>query len=104
AWQLRSNVRLNKARLYIVNHRSIKLERQAKATQGVPPNGYRDLTALLDRGEGDFAKAVMAEESLLIVFGQEFRGELVGALVDWGLKRGNVKFAYLGDHSNSRGA
>jgi len=104
AWQLRSNVRLNKARLYIVNHRAIKLERQAKATQGVPPNGYRDLTALLDRGEGDFAKAVMAEESLLIIFGQEFRGEQIGALVEWGLNRGNVKFAYLADHSNSRGA
>jgi NADH-quinone oxidoreductase subunit G len=104
AWQLRSNVRLNRARLYIVNHRSIKLERQAKASQGVPPNGYRDLTALLDRGEGDFAKAVAAEESLLVIFGQEFRGEQIGALVGWGLKRGNVKFAFLGDHSNSRGA
>jgi len=104
AWQLRSNVRLNKARLYIVNHRAIKLERQAKATQGVPPNGYRDLTALLDRGEGDFAKAVMAEESLLIIFGQELRGEQIGALVEWGVNRGNVKFAYLSDHSNSRGA
>jgi NADH-quinone oxidoreductase subunit G len=104
AWQLRSNVRLNKARLYIVNHRSIKLERQAKATQGVPPNGYRDLTALLDGGQSDFAKAVAAEGSLLIIFGQEFRGELIGALVNWGLKRGNVKFAFLGDHSNSRGA
>ncbi len=104
AWQLRSNVRLNKARLYIVNHRSIKLERQARATQGVPPNGYRDLTALLDSGQGDFAKAVAAEESLLIIFGQEFRGEHIGALVNWGLKRANVKFAFLGDHSNSRGA
>jgi len=104
AWQLRSNVRLNKARLYIVNHRSIKLERQARATQGVPPNGYRDLTALLDRKEGEFARAVMAEESLLVIFGQEFRGEQIGALVAWGLKRGNVRFAYLGDHSNSRGA
>jgi NADH-quinone oxidoreductase subunit G len=104
AWQIRSNVRLNKARLYIVNHRSIKLERQAKASQGVPPNGYRDLTALLDGNQGDFAKAVMAEESLLIIFGQEFRGEQIGALVNWGLKRGNVKFGYLGDHSNSRGA
>jgi NADH-quinone oxidoreductase subunit G len=104
AWQLRSNVRLNKARLYIVNHQSIKLERQAKATQGVPPNGYRDLTALLDSGQGDFAKAVAAEESLLILFGQEFRGEHIGAMVNWGLKRGNVRFAFLGDHSNSRGA
>ncbi|HWG19723.1 MAG TPA: molybdopterin-dependent oxidoreductase [Terracidiphilus sp.] len=104
AWQLRTNVRLNKARLYIVNHRSIKLERQAKATQGVPPNGYRDVTALLDRKDGDFAKAVMAEESLLIIFGQEFRSEQIGALVSWGMKRGNVKFAFLGDRSNSRGA
>jgi NADH-quinone oxidoreductase subunit G len=104
AWQLRTNVRLNKARLYIVNHQPIKLERQAKAVQGVPPNGYRDLTALLDRNEGDFAKAVMAEESLLIIFGQEFRGDQIQALVAWGLKRGNVRFAYLGDHSNSRGA
>jgi len=104
AWQLRTNVRLNKARLYVVNHRTIKLERQAKAVQGVPPNGYRDLTALLDRNESDFAKAVMAEESLVIIFGQEFRGEQIKALVAWGLKRGNIRFAFLGDHSNSRGA
>jgi len=47
---------------------------------------------------------VMAEESLLVIFGQEFRGEQLGALVSWGLKRGNVRFAYLGDHTNSRGA
>jgi predicted molibdopterin-dependent oxidoreductase YjgC len=37
-------------------------------------------------------------------FGEEFRGEDVENLVAWGLKRGNVRFAYLGDHSNSRGA
>src|SRR5579871_5368689 len=71
AWQIRSNVRLNKARLYIANHRSIKLERQAKAVQGVPPAGYGDLTAILDRNESEFAKAVMAEESLLVIFGEE---------------------------------
>ena len=104
AWQLRTNVRLNKARLYIANSRPIKLERQAKAVQGLPPNGYKDLTAILDRNQSDFAKAVMAEESLVIIFGQEFRGQAVAALVAWGLERGNVRFAYLGDHSNSRGA
>ncbi|MDR3773454.1 MAG: NADH-quinone oxidoreductase subunit NuoG [Terracidiphilus sp.] len=104
AWELRTNVRLNRARLYIANSKSIKLERQAKAVQGLPPNGYKDLTAILDRNESEFAKAVMTEESLVIVFGQEFRGAAVEALVAWGLKRGNVRFAYLGDHSNSRGA
>jgi NADH-quinone oxidoreductase subunit G len=104
AWELRTNVRLNKARLYIANSKSIKLERQARFVQGLPPNGYKDLTTILDRNASDFAKAVMAEESLVIIFGQEFRGQAVAALVDWGLGRDNVRFAYLGDHSNSRGA
>jgi NADH-quinone oxidoreductase subunit G len=104
AWELRTNVRLNRARLYIANSKSIKLERQARAVQGLPPNGFKDLTAILDRNDSDFAKAVMAEESLVIVFGQEFRGEAVASLVNWGLARGNVRFAYLGDHWNSRGA
>ena len=104
AWNLRSNVRLNNARLYIVNDKTIKLERQAKAVQGVPPNGYRDLTALLDRNDTDLAKAVIAEESLLVIFGQEFRGPQIEAFVSWGLKRGNIRFAFLGDHVNSRGA
>jgi NADH-quinone oxidoreductase subunit G len=72
--------------------------------QGLPPNGYKDLTAILDRNQSDFAKAVMAEESLVMIFGQEFRGEAVASLVEWGLARNNVRFAYLGDHANSRGA
>ena len=108
AWELRTNVRLNKARLYIANAKSIKLERQARAVQGLPPNGYKDLTTILDRNESDFAKAVMAEESLVIIFGQEYRGKALESLVAWGLARGpehgRVRFAYLGDHSNSRGA
>jgi NADH-quinone oxidoreductase subunit G len=104
AWQIRTNVRLNRGRLYIANHRAIKLERQAKVVQGLPPAGYRDLTTILDRNDSEFAKAVMAEESLLVIFGEEFRGEQIDALVSWGLARGNVRFAYLGDHANSRGA
>ncbi|MFP5209374.1 MAG: NADH-quinone oxidoreductase subunit NuoG [Acidobacteriota bacterium] len=108
AWVLRTNVRLNKARLYIANSQSIKLERQAKAVQGLPPNGYKDLTSILDRNDSDFAKAVMAEESLVVIFGADFRGQGVEDLVAWGLKRGpnpdSVRFAIVGDHSNSRGA
>jgi NADH-quinone oxidoreductase subunit G len=46
----------------------------------------------------------MAESSLLIVFGQEFGGSHIAALIAWGLARGNVRFAFLGDHANSRGA
>src|ERR1035441_7060061 len=104
AWHLRTNVRLNRARLYIANDRPIKLERQATAAQGLPPDGYKDLVAFLDAGNADFSKALCAEESLVVIFGQELRGHSVEALVEWGLKRGNVRFAYLGDYANSRGA
>jgi NADH-quinone oxidoreductase subunit G len=104
AWNLRTNVRLNRARLYVAKDKAIKLERQAKAVQGLPPNGYKDLTTILDNNDTEFAKAVLAEESLLVIFGQEYRGEQVESLVSWGLKRGNVRFAFLGDHANSRGA
>jgi len=109
AWTLRTNVRLNRARLYIANSKVIKLERQAKATLELPANGYESLAAYLSRKDARkknaaFSDAVLAEESLVVIFGQEFRGKTVESLVEWGLKRGNVRFAYLGDHSNSRGA
>jgi len=113
AWSLRTNVRLNRARLYIANSKSIKLERQAKATLELPENGYQALAAYLSRNDAKnenaaFSKALLAEESLVVIFGQEYRGQAVESLVDWGLKRGphsgSVRFALLGDHANSRGA
>jgi NADH-quinone oxidoreductase subunit G len=104
AWTLRTNVRLNRARLYLANSKSIKLERQAKATQGLPTGGYKDLVALLEQGDREFSKAILAEESLIILFGEECRGQAMADLMAWGLKRPNVRFALLGDYSNSRGA
>ena len=104
AWHLRTNVRHNRARLYIANTRPIKLERQAKLLQELPAGGYKDLPAFLDSGQSDFSKAIAAEASLVVIFGEEFRGETVENLVSWGLKRANVRFAYLGDHANARGA
>jgi NADH-quinone oxidoreductase subunit G len=104
AWQLRTNLRHNRARIYVANSRPIKLERQAKMTQEIPADGYKDFAAFLAAGTSDFSKAVLAEESLVVIFGEEFRGEAVENFMAWGLKRGNVRFAYLGDHANSRGA
>jgi NADH-quinone oxidoreductase subunit G len=104
AWLLRTNVRLNRARLYVANSQSIKLTRQAKATRALRPNEYTKLATSLDAGRTDFSKAILAEESLIVIFGEEFRGAAVENLIAWGLKRNNVRFAYLGDHSNSRGA
>ncbi len=104
AWQLRTNVRLNRARLYVASSNSIKLERQAKATLQISAVDYANLPALLDGGKSDLSKAVLAEESLVVIFGEEIRGEGIDKLIAWGLKRGNIKFACLGDHVNSRGA
>jgi len=103
AWHLRTNVRLNRARLYIANSKPIKLYRQAKATLDLP-GGYSDLASTLASGESEFAMAIAAEPSLIVIFGQEFRGQTINELIAWGLKRDGILFAYLGDHSNSRGA
>jgi NADH-quinone oxidoreductase subunit G len=104
AWTLRTNVRLNRARLYVANSEPIKLERQAKATLKLAAGGYKDFIASLESGNSDFSKAVLGEESLVVIFGEECRGQSIADLVAWGLKRANVRFAYLGDHANSRGA
>jgi NADH-quinone oxidoreductase subunit G len=113
AWNLRTNVRLNRARLYIANTKPIKLERQAKAALRLPADGYQAIPAYLGGSDDTikdtaFREAVLAEESLVVVFGQEYRGQAVESLVAWGLKRGpnsgSVRFAFLGDHANSRGA
>jgi len=104
AWLLRTNVRLNRARLYVANSQPIKLARQAKAKLDLKPGDLSRLTASLDAGQTEFSKSILAEESLIVIFGEEFRGEAAENLIAWGLKRNNTRFAYLGDHSNSRGA
>jgi len=104
AWVLRTDVRLNRARIYIANTQSIKLERQAKAAIKLPADGYGALAALLEAGDGDFSKALLAEESLVVVIGAEVTGAAIESLIAWGVKRDNLRFALLGDHSNSRGA
>jgi NADH-quinone oxidoreductase subunit G len=109
AWNLRTNVRLNRARLYVANEKAIKLERMAKATLRLPTDGYPALAAYLDGSNAVinnacFREAVRSEDSLLVVFGAEYSGSQVAELVAWGLKRENVRFAFLGGYANSRGA
>ncbi len=109
AWTLRTNVRLNKARLYVANEKQIKLERQAKAALRLPADGYPVLAAYLGGSDAAikdaaFREAVAGEGKLLIIFGEEYRGSAVADLVKWGLGRDDVRFAYLGDYANSRGA
>jgi NADH-quinone oxidoreductase subunit G len=109
AWNLRTNVRLNRARLYVANEKQVKLERQAKSSLRLPAGGYSKLAAYLGGSDAainnpPFREALLGEEKLLVIFGEEYRGNAVADLVNWGLGRGNVRFAYLGDYTNSRGA
>jgi NADH-quinone oxidoreductase subunit G len=113
AWNLRTNVRLNRARLYVANHADIKLRRQAKATIEIPQDSYASLisylagndAALTDRdGVAAFRDAIRGEANLLIVFGSEFRGQHIQQLVKFGLSLPDTKFVCLGDYVNSRGA
>ena len=117
AWNLRTNFRHNQARLYVATNSPIKLERQAimslQLPIGLENDGYESLTELLSgndaaldgvEGAAGFRDALHAEESLLVIFGEEYRGPAIETLVKWGLSKEGVKFAYLGDYANSRGA
>ena len=100
AWNARSNVRLNKARIYIANHEEIKLRRQAKAFVQVAQFGYGAFIKSLAE-DNDFAKSLHAEEKLVVIVGNEVRG---GELANLIKALPNAKFALTADYANSRGA
>jgi NADH-quinone oxidoreductase subunit G len=116
AWNLRGNVRLNRARIYVANTAEIKLRRQARAFIQVAPFAYGNLVSYLAGDDAsaaaasviaqadelsNFRAAVRGEENLVVLVGNELRdGELarlIGTLP-------NAKFACLADYANSRGA
>jgi NADH-quinone oxidoreductase subunit G len=116
AWNLRTNVRLNKARVYIANTVEIKLRRQAKSFIQVAPFAYGNFVSYLagDDASADaastiaqadelssFRSAVCAEEKLVVLLGNELRdGELTRLIA----ALPNASFACLADYANSRGA
>jgi NADH-quinone oxidoreductase subunit G len=109
AWNIRTNVRLNRARLYVANTKAIRLERQAKMTLRLPAGGYAALASYFSGSDAviekkAFRDAVLAEDSLVVILGHEYHGKQLEDFVTWGLKRDGVRFAYLGDWTNSRGA
>ncbi len=116
AWNLRTDVRLNRAKLFVANTDEIKLRRQAKAFMQVAPFGYgsfvaylagddaqasaASVTAQADQLSG-FRNAIRNEEKLLVLVGNELRdGELARLIA----ALPNAKFACLADYANSRGA
>ncbi len=122
AWQIRNNVRLHRAKLYVVNSGDIKLKRQAAGFLQIPAGSEGRFAAFLagddsagegltsDAGEGaratlaGFRDQVRGEQNLVIIFGAEIRGGDIPSLVKFGSGITGAKFLCLADYANSRGA
>jgi NADH-quinone oxidoreductase chain G len=116
AWQIRKSIRLNGAKLFMLNARDIKLKR--KATQFVKIAANQEAAALrwLAHEEGQLPSGLVeqlvqlkaaldAEPEVAIVFGAEVTGAAIAQLVAFGSKLyGKVRYMALGDYANSRGA
>ncbi len=119
AWQIRSNVRLHRAKLYVANSYPIKLRRQAVAFAQIAPSSEGSFVQFLAGDDGalesvlspqltreglnELRDSLKKEKGLVIVFGSELRGNDVKTLINFGLAQ-DAKFICLGDYSNSRGA
>jgi NADH-quinone oxidoreductase subunit G len=123
AWQIRNNVRLHRAKLYVVNSKSIKLRRQAIRFVEIPAGAEGEVAALLAGGEnaagmspsslldkdksfeiGALRTELQREEKLIVIFGSEVTGSAVADLVKFGSALSGAKFISLADYANSRGA
>ena len=119
AWNIRTNVRLNRAKLYVVNSEAIKLRRQAARFLQIPAARESKFVAFLngdDAAAGSLTNASVSNEALkqlrdelkaqanlVIVFGAEIAGADIAALVRFGSSI-NARFICLGDYANSHGA
>jgi NADH-quinone oxidoreductase subunit G len=120
AWQIRNNVRLHRARLYVINSIPIKLRRQATTFTQIPAGTEGQVAGFL-AGDDSAADALVSpstnkdawialreklrgEQNLVIVFGSEIRGTDLGSLVKFGSAISGAKFVCLADYANSRGA
>ena len=120
AWQIRNNVRLHRARLYVVNSESIKLRRQATSAMQIPAGAEGKFVSFLAGDDSvadgfvtgttnrdaltELREKLRVEENLVIIFGSEVRGNDVASLVKWGSGISGAKFICLADYANSRGA
>jgi NADH-quinone oxidoreductase subunit G len=120
AWQIRNNVRLHRARLYVINSKPIKLRRQATIFAEIPEGAEGKVAEFLAGNDGAGESLVSAstdkdawislrdklrgEQNLVIVFGSEIRSTDVSSLVNFGSAITGAKFVCLADYANSRGA
>src|SRR5208283_3040683 len=121
AWQIRTNVRLRRAKLYVINSAPIKLRRQA-AGFGLLPAGAEAKAVAFLGGDDDaqldalvtdvtareawlaLRDKIRAEQNMVIAFGSELRGPEIEKLVSFAATLTGAKLICLGDYANSRGA
>jgi NADH-quinone oxidoreductase subunit G len=124
AWQIRTNVRLRRAKLYVINSAPIKLRRQA-AGFGLLPAGAEAKAVAFLGGDDSLLDSLVdskaststsreawialrdkirAEQNLVIAFGSELRGHDIEKLVSFASTLTGAKLICLGDYANSRGA
>src|SRR5271170_1685352 len=119
AWQIRNNVRLHRARLYVINSKPIKLQRQATTFMEIPAGAEGQVAAFLagndaadilvsssanKDGWNALRDKLRGEQDLVIVFGSEIRGNDLASLLKFGGRISGAKFVCLADYANSRGA
>jgi NADH-quinone oxidoreductase subunit G len=114
AWQIRNNVRLHNARLYVVNAEDIKLTNQAAGFVQIPADGYEDFASFL-AGDGrgrpslqtqfdELSDKLRGESGLVIIFGSEISGAGIQSLAKYAASIPGAKLLCLSDYANSRGA
>jgi NADH-quinone oxidoreductase chain G len=120
AWQIRNNVRLHRARLYVINSQSIKLRRQAASFVQMPEGSEGRVAAFL-AGDDEAVNAIggaetgrdawialrdklRGEPNLVIIFGSELRGDDIVSAAKFSSQIPGSKLVCLGDYANSRGA
>ena len=120
AWQIRTNVRLRRAKLYVINSVPIKLRRQAARFALIPAGAEATAVAflagddtLLDTLVGDsmtreawigLRETIRGEQNLVVAFGSELRGHDIEKLASFASTLTGAKLICLGDYANSRGA
>jgi NADH-quinone oxidoreductase subunit G len=120
AWQIRTNVRLRRARLYVINSAPIKLRRQATGFGLLPAGAEARAVAFLGGDDSQLDSLVSdttsreawsalrdkirGEQNLVIAFGSELRAQDIQKLVDFSSSLTSAKLICLGDYANSRGA
>jgi NADH-quinone oxidoreductase subunit G len=116
AWQIRSAIRHQGARLFVINDQPIKLQRKAAKFVQVPTGSEPEVARWLAASESaldaevlielmPLKAAVEKETDVVIVFGFEISGAVMRDLVAFGSRLpGRTRYIALGDYANSRGA